>query len=490
MNVLLILVDEWRHDTLSVAGHPVVRTPAIDALAARGTRFTEAYCASPLCVPSRVSMFTGQYVNRHGGCGNGHADHIRPEQDTLIHHLHAAGYRCGQAGKNHTFQDGVFERYFCSRDEYMHWGKTHGEIRDSDRAVRAFREHDTRDYFSKLSFSSNALMGEGLIPTPEPFPAAQCPTARIAEDGIRFLEQHQDGPFCLHLSFPDPHWPNLLCEPWFSQYDPMTLPPLEAWPMDWDGHPFKHFVQSRACEYDRYSEAERRRILATYYGQCSYIDDAVGQVLIRLHQLGLDQNTLIVFAADHGNFAGRYGLIGKTGGFYDALVRIPCIIAGPGLPAGRVASGAISNIDLAPTLLDLLQLPALPAAQGRSFLPLLRGETESHRDAIFAEVGAPKYPPPPLDRATYDAYNRARCARDGWFWFVEYASHGRAAMIRTEGWKYAFNTNDLDELYHVAEDPLELHNRASDPTCTARRQQLRDRLMEWLLTAPFARDQA
>jgi arylsulfatase A-like enzyme len=486
LNVLLIMVDEWRHDSFSMMKHPVALTPHIDALAARGTRFSEAYCASPLCGPSRASFFTGQYVNRHGGWSNGANHHVRPDQDSLVHRLHAAGYRLGHAGKNHTFQDATFERFFCFREEYGHFGKSHGDIRPGDRQVSEYRQNDQREYFGKFFLSGNALLGEGLIPEPEPFPAATCQTARIAEDGIRFLEQQQDNPFFLHLSFPDPHWPNTVSEPWFSKHDPATLPPLEAWPMDWDGHPFKHFVQSRACEYDRYTEAERKRILATYYGQCAFIDQAVGSVLKRLTELGLDQDTLIVFASDHGNFAGRYGLIGKTGGFYDALIRIPCILAGPGVPSGQVSDAALSNIDLAPTILDLLNLPALPQAQGRSFLPLLRGETDTHRQVIFAEVGDPTPPPTPRDRQTYDDYNRERCAKDGWFWFIEYVMRGRAAMVRRDGWKYAFNTGDLDELYHLKEDPWELRNLAGDPAYADRRQQMRDQLMEWVLTAPFS----
>jgi arylsulfatase A-like enzyme len=485
MNVLLIMVDEWRYDTLSVAGHPVVQTPAIDALAARGTRFTEAYCASPLCGPSRVSFMTGQYVSRHGGWSNGAKHHVRPDQDSLVRQLHAAGYRLGHAGKNHTFQDATFDHYFSSREEY-NFGKTHGEIRADDKQVRAYRQNDKRPYFNKFFLSDKAPLGEGLHPDPEPFPPDLCPTARIAEDGIRFLEQEHDKPFFLHLSFPDPHWPNVVCEPYFSRYDPAALPPLEAWPMDWEGHPFKHFVQSRACEFDRYTAAERQRILATYYGQCTFIDDALSRVLGRLRELGLEQNTLVIFAADHGNFAGRYGLVGKTGGFFDALIRIPLIMAGPGVPAGRVSEAAISNIDLAPTILDYLQLPVLPGAQGRSFRRVLEGVGEDHRDEVYVEVGSPQPPPPPRDRLSYDAYNRERCERDGWFWFIEYVMCGRAAMIRRDGWKYAFNAGDLDELYHIAEDPLELNNLAADPAFAKQREQLRDLLFDRLLTVSLS----
>jgi arylsulfatase A-like enzyme len=485
-NLLIIMVDEWRHDSLGCLGHPAVRTPHLDALAARGTLLTDAFCASPLCVPSRVSTFTGQYVHRHRGVGNGMDHHIAPAQTSLLSVLKEAGYRIGLAGKNHTFDDEAMAAWFDVREEYTHWGKSHGEIRESDRQVDHYRRNDTRPLFRNFTPAGGmALLGEGLIPAPEPFPAEQCMTARIAEDGMRFITESRDAPFCLYYSFPDPHWPNVVCEPYYSMYDPASLT-LEALDIAWETHPFKHFVQSRACGYDTYTVAERQRILATYYGQITFIDAAIGRLLTQLDALGLRENTLILFAADHGNFAGRYGLIGKTGGFYDALVRIPLILAGPQIPIGQHREAQVSNIDLMPTVLDYLGLAIPDTVQGGSFLPVITGDRQQHREAIFAEVGALTPPPPPRPIDGYDAYNHQRTEKDGWFWFVEYVSHGRSAMVRADGWKYCYYQGDCEELYDLAADPLECWNLAADPQCAARKETMKNRLLDWMLTAPVA----
>ncbi len=490
-NLLIIKADELRHDSLGCAGHPVLRTPHLDRLAAGGTRFENAFTVSTLCVPSRVSFFTGQYVHTHCGWGNGPQHHIGLSQAALPQWLKEAGYTTALVGKNHAFQDAYCDRWFDVREEYTHWGKTHGEIRSSDRDVIDYRQHDTRPEFANFGpAGGRALLGEGLIDRPEPFPPEQCFTARIAEDAVGFLDRRAEGdrPFFLHLSFPDPHWPNTVCEPYFSMYPPESLPPLEAWPMNWEGHPFKHFVQSQACGNDRYTEAERRRILATYYGQVTFIDTAVGRVLDRLAALGLEDNTLVVFTADHGNFAGRYGLVGKTGGFMDALLRIPLILRGPGIPARATCQAQVSNIDVLPSLLEKMGLPVPKSVQGRAFIHCLADPRAEHRDAVFAEVGAPRPPPPPIAVERYAAYNRKRTEKDGWFWFCDYASNGRSAAIRTADWKYAFYVGDAEELYDLTRDPYEVRNLAADPAHASRREALKNRLLAWLLTAPFTED--
>lgn len=487
-NLLIIKADELRHDSLGCTGHPVLRTPHLDRLAAAGTRFANACTVSTLCVPSRASFFTGQYVHTHRGWGNGQSHHIGLHQAALPRWLKEAGYATALVGKNHAFQNDYCDRWFDVREEYSHWNKNHGDIRDTDRAVADYRLHDPRPEFAHFGPASGcALLGEGLIDHPEPFPPEQCFTARIAEDALAFLDRQTGSalPFFLHLSFPDPHWPITVCEPYFSMYPPASLPPLEAWPMDWDGHPFKHFVQSQACGNDRYTEAERRRILATYYGQVSFIDTAVGRVLDRLATLGLEANTLVVFTADHGNFAGRYGLVGKTGGFMDALLRIPLILRGPGIPTGATCRAQVSNIDVVPTVLGLAGLPVPESVQGRAFGHCLADPASGHRDAVFAEVGAPQPPPPPVPRSDYAEHNRRRTEQDGWFWFCDYASHGRSAAIRTAEWKYVFYVGDCEELYDLTHDPCEVRNLAADPAHAARRDELKNRLLAWLLSAPF-----
>jgi arylsulfatase A-like enzyme len=402
----------------------------------------------------------------------------------LVSVLREHGYVAGLAGKNHTFDDAARDERFQSVEEYSHWGKTHGQILALDREVAAYLHDERRPTFAHTSFAGSSLLGEGLIEGPLPFPAAQCPSARITDDAIAFTRKQRQQPFFLYYSFPDPHWPNVAPEPYYSRCAGVRLPPLEAEHVDFADRPFRHFVQSRAAGFDRYTASERRRILATYFGQVAFIDDSVGRYLAALDELGLAQDTIVVFTADHGNFAGRYGLVGKTGAFYDCLMRTPLIVRGPGVGSGRLPA-MVESIDIAPTLLDLAGVPVPGTMRGRSLLPVLRGRRD-HRSEVFAEVGSPCEALPRIPPGEFEERSAALHTEHGWFWFVDYTTRGRAAMLKDEHYKYCYYAGGEEELYHHAADPLEVHNRAADPVLLPHKERLRRRLMDRLLTEPLA----
>jgi len=469
-NIVVIMTDEQRHDSLSCTGHPVLQTPHMDAIAEEGCLFENAFCASPLCLPSRASFFTGQYVHRNLATSNGPKAHIKPQQFSLVELLKKNGYTTGLAGKNHTFDDAYMDQWFDYREEYFHFGKTHGTLTDSDRAVV--------DYYSDKK-------REGLIDGPAPFPEDQWVNQRIADDGVRFVETHKARPFFLYYSFPDPHWPNVACEPYYSMYQNAGPENLEALDIDWNGHPFKHVVQSQSSGYGGYTLEERVRILATYYGQISSVDAAIGRLMEKLKQLLLLDDTIIVFASDHGNFAGRYGLVGKTGGFFDALVRIPLVLRIPGCPTGKRSRAEVNNIDVMPTLLDCLGLEIPREVQGVSFLPVIRGEADTHRSEIYAEVGAPEPPPEPLPPGDFQELNARMIRERGPQWFCDYTCNGRAAMLRKDGWKYCHYVDDREEFYNINADPMEKINLATDSWYGEQKEALKNRLFDWLLTVPM-----
>ena len=168
-----------------------------------------------------------------------------------------------------------------------------------------------------------------------------------------------------------------------------------------------------------------------------------------------------------------------------ALVRIPAILRGPGVPAGAMPDAQVSNIDFLPTLFDLAGLPVPGGIQGRSFRPLLEGAPDVFREAVYAEVNEPTMPPPPVPREAFDEYAERRRAEAGSFWFGEYVRKGRAAMMRADGWKYVHYVGDLAELYDLAADPWELHNLAADPAHAAKRIEMHGRLTDWLLHEPW-----
>ena len=477
-NIVVIMTDDQRWDSLGCYGNKVVKTPNIDELAKEGTRFENAFTVTVLCCPSRTSFFTGQYASRNKCYNNSKNSQIGVGQVSFIEPLKKAGYQIGLAGKNHTFQRDYAKKWLDSFAEYSPWGKGEeeeaGSLNPSDKAVRDFLTTS-----GPKSSLGNKLL-EGLIDFPEPFPEAQTITARIADDAIAFADQNKDKPFFLHMAFPAPHWPNIVCEPYFSMYkkqlDQISLAGMDE--INWDNHPFAHYVQSQCAGFDTMSKEDRRKLLAVIYGQISFIDKSVGRLVAALKEKGLYDNTVIVFTSDQGCLGGQFGLPCKTKGFYESLIRIPFIIKMPGdKQLGRVTPAQISNIDVMPTLLQYAGVKFDEKIDGQPFLPVLTKHQDAHRTVIYSEVGTPGQPPPPIPKTDYPAYNKKRSA-DDMFWFIEYTTRGRCAMIRENGWKYCFYNGDMEELYDYAHDPLELTNLATDPKQKARKESMKKKLFE------------
>jgi arylsulfatase A-like enzyme len=471
-NIIVIKTDDQRWDSLGIYGDSVVKTPAIDALAREGTRFDNVFTVSPLCGPSRTSFFSGTYPTRRKCFDN--KTHLGKDDHSFIDSLKTAGYKIGHSGKNHTFKSDYLDTAFDYAEIYSPWGKTNGTLTEADKKVAEFRS--TQGPPSSLG---NILL-EGLIDFPEPFPEEHCITARIGDDAITFIENFKDDPFFLHVAFPAPHWPNIVCEPYFSMYmdelEKIGLPGMDE--IDWDSHPFAHFVQSQATGFDDYTKEERRKVLAIMYGQISFIDKSVGRIIQALKNEGLYDQSIILFTSDQGCFGGQFGLPSKTKGFYDSLLKVPFVLKMPGdTQRGAVSTANISNIDVMPTFLEYAQVEHDAPIDGKSFLKVIEGTTETHREALYAEVGRPVMPPAPISKEAYPAYNQFREATNG-FWFIEYTTRGRCATIREGGWKYCFYNGDMEELYHFRADPLELENLAYHPDHQERKEKMQKKLFD------------
>jgi arylsulfatase A-like enzyme len=300
---------------------------------------------------------------------------------------------------------------------------------------------------------------------------------------MNFLEKYKEDPFFLYFSFGDPHWPTVVPEPYYSMYDPQDVIMKHA-DFDWKNHPFKHYVQSQAVGYADYSNDEKRRIIATYYGQISFTDKAIGMFLEKLEALGLDENTIVVFMSDHGDWGGNYGIVAKTGGFQETLIRVPAILRFPDIKTPRRIDAQISTIDVFPTVFDYLEYDYPQAVQGKSFLEVLKGDKNDHRDVIFCEVGDDRTPPLPLPRTEFDEVRERREKEEGMFWFVDYTVKGRSVMIRRDEWKYVYNTGFMNELYDIKNDPYELNNLIDKRKYQEKQKELEGELIEWLLREP------
>jgi arylsulfatase A-like enzyme len=306
----------------------------------------------------------------------------------------------------------------------------------------------------------------------------------MADAAIRFLEQRPEGkPFCLAVSFSDPHAPHVALRKYEPVYplDSMQLHPTREGELDEKARRFP--IKWRASGADRAAEEDKRRFMAVYYSMISWVDENVGRILDRLEALGLADDTVVVFTSDHGEFCFEHGMAKKDLVLLDSLLHVPLVVSWPGvLEPSRLEGSFVEEVDVVPFLCDLLGLDVPEGVQGRSFLPWLRGEAEGHRDAVFAEIC------PPWLNNPYEDYESFR---DDWernheteghllCWTAPFNVPGDYnKAIRTETHKYIWYASGEEELYDLTSDPHEWHNLAGDPTHEETKLRLKLRLLEW-----------
>jgi choline-sulfatase len=375
VNVLVLMSDQHSPKVLGCAGHPVVRTPNLDALTAAGTRFTAAYTNSPICVPARAAWATGRYVHETGCWDNATA--YGGEPPGWGHALQAAGVRVESIGKLH-YRDAVAPTGFDRQINPMHLaggvGQVWGSVRDplprrrGAHLLVAWSGAGETDY-TRYDRHSTELACEWL-----------------AERG-----SHPGEPWVLYVGLVAPHHPWIAPDEWFGLYDPASLPPAKLRPQD--GHRRHPWVEAYARMLvgldERNTDEERQRCTAAYYGLVSYLDDNVGRILDALDRAGLRDDTLVVYTTDHGETLGSRGLWGKTV-LYEETAGIPLVVAGPGVASGREVRTPTTLVDGYPTILEATGVPELPGEPprpGRSWLALA-AEPDDPRRVAFSEYHA------------------------------------------------------------------------------------------------------
>lgn len=454
-NFIFFMPDELRADAVHHIDGRGVRTPHTDAFAEQGTTFTQCFVQNPVCSPSRVSFMTGWYPHTRGHRTLTHL--LRPEEPNLLKYLKSAGYHVEWHGKNdllagESFADSVS---FRSTDR--------GLLSWSGNPFPPDHRHHKSFYF--------ASRGEGPL---EDFDATQ------VHNAMRFLRSQPKQPFFLYLPLIHPHPPYTVEEPYFSMYDRNEVPaPL---PAKLDDKP--HFMREihRSYGLDRLSEADFREIVATYWGMTTRIDDLFGELMEALDSSPLRDSTVAIFASDHGDYVGDYGLTEKWAtGLQDCLLRIPLVIRVPGVAGGRRVTALAEQIDLFPTIMELAGIEPQHTHFGRSLLPLVRGETDGHRDAVFAEGGHlpseshTAEPILPKDGPVAIYHEKTRIQNE------DHTTIAKATMVRTDRWKYVARLAGREELYDLESDPGELVNRIDDGGLRHVVSELRDRLLDWFL---------
>ena len=519
-NFLLIITDQHRADHLGCYGNRLVRTPNIDAIAARGARFDNFYVATPICMPNRATLMTGRMPTLHGARQNGIP--LPMSATTFVDIMRATGYRTGLVGKCHLqsissrppetgmpvhdrdltptpdalkeavkpWRDGdrydqelrsTWEENPDFRLSLPYYGFEHVDlvVGHGDRATGMYLRwlmdrHD--DPASLRSNADNQLAGNRYT-APQAFrtamPEELYPTTYVEQKTIEYLEKHAeeeaDAPFFLQCSFPDPHHPFTPPGKYWDMYDPaaMPLPPN----FSHGNNPLPMHLgwlhgERDAGDADRSSvravavnEREAREAAALTYGMITMVDDAVGRILVRLESLGLAHNTVVVFTTDHGDFMGDHQLLFKGALHYQGLVRVPFIWADPTMrnrTAGRVSDGLCGTLDIAATVLARAGLRAHNGNQGHSLLDATQGGPTGHDSVLIEEHQRKSY--------------------------MGLAHNFRARTLITERWRMTlYDGFTWGELYDLKDDPFEMVNLWDDVAYSALRAPLMERLVRRMM---------
>ena len=435
-NIVIITMDQLRWDALGCAGNPVVQTPNIDRLAREGARCEHFFVQSPVCQPSRATMFTGRYPRAHGVKWNWH--NLPDRESTIAGTLSGAGYHTHAIGKTHfTPLDklhGFDDRFFVEGKMYSEYDEYRTRLRERG-LDGAYFEH-TRQWGNPENYGASTfpLGDDNYVDT------------YIGRNARRIISADDRAPFFYWVSFCNPHMPFDPPEPFDSMYPPesVDVPP-----------DFPHIQHSRIPEFRTSSgqrdfsaltEQKLRKVIANYYGCISLVDREIGGVLDALESRGVLDDTVIIFLSDHGEMLGHKGRLWKGRMLYDHLVRVPFILRYPReIGGGQIISDLIQATDIMPTILDYAGVSGAPGIQGRSIRRLLRKDSVDWRQWAFAEAGGVK-------------------------------------MARTHTWKLIhYAGRSYGELFNLEADPLELENLYDRPEYAPKRAEMAQLLLNILI---------
>lgn len=490
-NLLFITADQQRADCFGFEGRKV-KTPHLDLMAQHGTVFRQCITPNPVCQPSRASILTGLLPRTHGVADNGLDLPYETGEKSFAAALGKAGYRTGLLGKAHFSTSHTFEatgRPEC-RSSMQDYGPdwtgpymgfdyvelvVEGHNQWPPQAPPGGQHYERWYYRDGLGELKNTLFATNAGPdtkgAPQTWHSALPPawhnSTWVADRTIAYMNRHADEPFCAWASFPDPHHPFDCPVPWSLLHDPaeVDLPAFRQ--LDLDRRPWWHRaslegepsirkdladIRKNYSRIGALPDDELREVIANYYGMISLIDHNVGRMIAELHRLGLADNTLVIYASDHGDWLGDHGLLLKGPIPYEGLIRVACIVQGPGVPKGKRVEEPVSTLDVPATLLDYGGAEPLVAMHSQSLRPLIEGDAT--RQFAFCE---------------WDL-NASRC--------------GVALRLRTARTKtHKLTIEEISgagELYDLVNDPNEMNNRFDDPALA----NVQQALMEMIRSRP------
>jgi choline-sulfatase len=417
-NTIVIMSDEHDPRIMGCTGHPFIKTPHLDALAARGVRFANAYTPSPICVPARAAFATGRRVHNIR-----HWDNAMPYTGTQQgwgHILQLHGVRSESIGKLH---------YRCDEDPTgfdaehlpMHVLGGHGMVWASIRAPYWPRHDGPR------------MLGDYIGPGESSYTQYDRTVTARAVKWLHDAAQQPERPFVLYIGLVAPHFPFVVPQAFYDLYPTGDLPEPKLHPnTGYERHPWVQEYADFMGSENRFLDAdERKRAFAAYYGLCSWLDFNVGQITMALQSVGLMDNTVVVYTSDHGDNLGARGIWGKST-LYEESVKVPMLLAGPGVRPS-VCNTPVDLLDLFPTILATVGIGAeqeMATRPGRSLFDIARE-------------------PDDMNRPMFSEYHAA-------------GSNSAGFMLRQGRWKYHHYVGFRPELFDILADPEELHDLAGD----------------------------
>lgn len=429
-NIIFIICDQMRADAFGAAGNSVANTPNIDELADKGVMFTQAYVNNPVCLPSRVSMFSGKYPNQTKVYGNGSPkkDWLKFES-SLPWYLKQAGYQIGYVGKNHAFINSALESFDVL----------------SERGREKCRNYSP---FVPPNWHSDIF-----------FPEEDCNPAKNTNDAIAFIENsNSKQPFFLTVSYFDPHPPYMAPARVTSKYCSADMEIPEYINPEQLSNRISN--QQKALRYDKQTAYDIKETMRYYYAAIEWgVDEQVGQILRAIEQKKIDDNTIIVFTSDHGDFMGEFNMVRKGMFFYDALMHVPMIWYAPGtIKEGLKIEELAQNVDLFPTMLDLVGVKIPDGLAGCSLKELLIGKDAEVHEYVFGAASYSELPknywedPEPYYDPNSEMPFHTRIEKLTW------EDDKKTAMVRTKKWKLIVSETEKPELYFMDDKNVERKN--------------------------------
>lgn len=475
-NVVMIVADQWRGDSVGYDGNDTVYTPELDGVAKEGVAFSNAYCQNPVCVPSRSSFLSGLYPHTKGF----RTMHRLMDEDepNILKTLKGSGYHVYWGGRSDFLKIDADDSQHCSvrSDKFKEMFQKYASQKKNTKQFK--EEVEELDYYTH----SRGVKDDVVHPDVDQI-----------NDAIDYIQDkpYGDDPFCVYLALSLPHPPYEIEPEWFDKIDGERIPdPIQLTEEEWSKKPSLIQGIYRNQKLYELPDDELRKIKQIYYAMGTKLDHHIGNLVRTLKEQGLYDDTVFVFFSDHGDYTGDYQMVEKTQNtFEDCLTRVPLIIK----PAKdmdfkpRKTDALVELIDVQATIMDLLDIEPQHTHFGQSLRNVLEGESD-HRDVVFSEGGRLASESHAMDAGhTPDNEYWARTTEQ-----EKMPQHTKAMMIRDHDYKYVYRLYEEDEFYALKADPDEKENKIDDTQYSEKIQEYKNRMLRHFFetgdVVPFKQD--